>query len=168
MEGLNKKILVTYMQAFQEPNLVPDLPFAVAILERELSASQYIKLYRSVGDQVNWDSRLKMSRAKLSELLARTCNRIFMLQEKGLALGMCEFSIGDSDIELTHFGLVPRAQGRGLGFVFLAQCLNIIWAQKPNRIWLHTDEWDSQNAQKLYARAGFAVFKQVMEEPDLL
>jgi GNAT superfamily N-acetyltransferase len=90
-----------------------------------------------------------------------------MTREPYLALyrRVCEFDRSVfPQIELKNFGLVPDAQGRGLGPWLLATALQGEWRSNPDRIWLHTDTWDHPAAQRVYERAGFRVF-DVRDEP---
>jgi len=41
-------------------------------------------------------------------------------------------------------------------------------ALEPDRIWLHTDEWDHPAARSVYERAGFRVFDERHEVADPL
>jgi ribosomal protein S18 acetylase RimI-like enzyme len=168
METVSKKILVTYMQAVAPPQTNAELPPSYSIEQARLSTVQYLEIYRRVGTQVNWDSRLKLSELELNDLLSSTDNFLLLLSEANSKLGFCEFTIRNNDIELTHFGIVPEAQGRGLAFAFLSKSLEVLWQQKPKRVWLHTDEWDSPKAQELYSRMGFVIYEQRREDPEPL
>ena len=106
--------------------------------------------------------------ADLETLLALPSSFVFVLMLQGKSVGMCEFNgVGNADVELMHFGLVPEAQGRRLGPFLLDWSLRRIWAEGAKRIWLHTDTNDHAKAQSVYARAGFAVFDRRLETfPD--
>ena len=134
-------------------------------LER-LGRDGYLALYRRVGDPLGWDQRLSMPVADLDALLAGEALHIYVLRDLGGdALGFCEFDRGRfPQIELKNFGLVPEAQGRGLGTWLLATALQGEWRSNPDRIWLHTDTWDHPGAVRVYQRAGFRVF-DVRNEP---
>jgi GNAT superfamily N-acetyltransferase len=123
-------------------------------------AEPYLALYVLVGESLGWDQRLSMSEAQLEALLGGDSLRIYVLRDiSGDALGFCEFDrSGFPQIELKNFGLVPEAQGRGLGQWLLATALQGEWRSNPDRIWLHTDTWDHPAAQRVYERAGFRVF----------
>ena len=74
----------------------------------------------------------------------------------GHALGLCELDCSAfPEIELKNFGLVPEAQGRGLGPWLLWVALSEEWTFSPTRIWLHTDTWDHPAAIRVYERVGF-------------
>lgn len=81
------------------------------------------------------------------------------------ALGFCEFDRHEfPEVELKHFGLIPEAQGRGLGPWLLSVALHGEWKSRPTRIWLHTDTWDHPAAVRLYERTGFRVY-DIRDEP---
>jgi len=132
----------------------------------QLSRAAYLDLYQRVGQPLGWNQRLTMPDAELDALLDGESLRIYVLRDVGeQALGLCEFDRSDfPHIELKNFGLVPAAQGRGLGSWLLATALLAEWRSNPDRIWLHTDEWDHPAAIKVYQRAGFEIF-DVRDEP---
>ncbi len=134
-------------------------------LER-LAREDYLALYRRVGEPLKWDQRLSMPDAELDSLLGGGSLRIYVLRDvRREALGFCEFDRAHfPQIELKNFGLVPEAQGRGLGPWLLASALQGEWRSNPDRIWLHTDTWDHPAALRVYERAGFRVF-DVRDEP---
>lgn len=130
------------------------------------SLTEYLDLYRRVGGPVRWDQRLRMPPRELIRLLESERSRLYILRsDRGQALGLCEFERSLPDIELKNFGLVPEAQGKGLGSWLLRTALHHEWKSRPARIWLHTDNWDHPAAAHLYESAGFRTFK-VREEPS--
>jgi ribosomal protein S18 acetylase RimI-like enzyme len=103
----------------------------------------------------------------LSSLLDSEFVQIYVLRAgANRALGMCEFDrSGLPEIELKNFGLVPEAQGRGLGSWLLRSALTQEWKLTPSRIWLHTDSWDHPAAIRTYESAGFRIYL-VRDEPS--
>jgi GNAT superfamily N-acetyltransferase len=163
----NEAILrVTYLEQ-TEPALPPALYWGSerVALER-MTCEAYLALYRRVGEPLRWDQRLSMSETDLKALLGGETLHLYVLRDlSGDALGFCEFDrSGFPQIELKNFGLVPEAQGRGLGPWLLATALQGEWRSNPDRIWLHTDVWDHPAALRVYERAGFQVF-EVRDEP---
>jgi GNAT superfamily N-acetyltransferase len=160
------KLRVTYLEQ-NEPSTPPPLYWGSerVTLER-LQRQSYLSLYRRVGEPLGWDQRLRMPEEELEALLAGGFLRIYVLRSVQTdALGFCEFDRTEfPQIELKNFGLVPEAQGRGLGPWLLATALHGEWRSNPDRIWLHTDTWDHPAAIKIYQRAGFRVF-DVRDEP---
>ncbi|RUW69023.1 MULTISPECIES: GNAT family N-acetyltransferase [unclassified Mesorhizobium] len=163
-------LLVTYMEMTEPPSGAAfSAPTAGATVEREaLDIASYFSLYRAVGEAVQWDQRLRMKAADLERLLASPATHVHVLRVDSEAAGLCEFnSVGQSVVELTHFGLVPAFQGRGLGPFLLDRSLRAIWSYRPERLWLHTDTYDHPNAQPVYRRAGFRPYAQRIETfPD--
>ncbi|MBV7520051.1 N-acetyltransferase [Ensifer sp. ENS12] len=163
------QLLVTYMEMRgQRAGEALPPPIEHAAVAPELpDAATFLSLYRAVGEPLRWDQRLRMSAAELDGFLRSESTGLHILRVDDRAVGLCEFDrVGTPDIELTHFGLVPEAYGRKLGPFLLDSALRAVWSRGPNRIWLHTDEWDHPKAQDTYRRAGFSVFAQKREEVD--
>jgi GNAT superfamily N-acetyltransferase len=157
---------VTYLEQ-REPARPPAVYWGSERVSIERMAPQdYLALYRRVGAPLRWDQRTTMPAAELAALLAGESLHIYVLRDlRAEALGFCEFDRSAfPEIELKHFGLVPEAQGRGLGPWLLATALQDEWRSNPDRIWLRTDTWDHPAAVQIYERAGFTVF-DVREEP---
>jgi GNAT superfamily N-acetyltransferase len=169
MDGHRSKravLRVTYLEQ-SDPAPRPALYWGSerVALER-MTREIYLALYRRVGEPLRWDQRSSMPEPDLEALLDGESLHIYVLRDlEGDALGFCEFDRSDfPQIELKNFGLVPEAQGRGLGPWLLATALQGEWRSNPDRIWLHTDTWDHPAAVRIYERAGFRVF-DVREEP---
>lgn len=118
------RLLVSYMEQVATPHgpaLSP--PVAAVRIEKEvLDVEDYLQLYRSVGEHLQWDERLRMSRDELAAFLNSCCN--YILRRKGQPVGLCEFAgIGAREVELKHFGLIPDVQGCGLGPYLLDRAL---------------------------------------------
>jgi len=161
-QGTNETVLrVTYLEQ-SEPAPPPALYWGSerVTLER-MACPDYLELYRRVGGPLRWDQRLSMPADELAALLGGEALHIHVLRDvHGEALGFCEFDRRHfPQIELKNFGLVPEAQGRGLGPWLLATALQREWRSNPDRIWLHTDTWDHPAAIPIYERAGFRVFE---------
>jgi len=145
------------------PPVPPPSPDA-AISRERMAIAEYLDLYRRIGGPVQWDSRLKMSAADLDRWLAAASSHVHVLRLGGRTVGLCEFDgIGLSEVELVHFGLDASVQGRGLGSYLLDRSLRDCWSFSPMRIWLHTDTNDHPIASSVYAKAGFAAYKQQVE-----
>ncbi len=160
---------VTYLEMLAPPP-PPSYTEADKVVLERLDVHSYLALYRRVGDPLGWDTRLKLDEAELSELLSGDRLRIYVLRDSsGAALGFCEFDCAAfPQIELKNFGLVPDAQGRGLGPWLLAVALQEQWNTKPSRIWLHTDTLDHPAAKQVYEKAGFKVYDVRDERADEL
>ncbi len=136
------------------------------IVRERFNRTDYLDLYRRVGEPLRWGQRLQMPDAELVALLDGGSLNIYVLRsEREQALGFCEFDRRMfPDIELKHFGLVAEAQGQGLGPWLLSVALREEWISGSTRIWLHTDTWDHPAAIRVYERAGFRKYA-VRDEP---
>lgn len=159
-------VTVTYLELRRPPRATLARGGDERISVERLGLEAYLALYRRVGEPWGWDQRLRMPAPELDALLASGRLRLHVLRGGGgEALGLCEFDLGGfPDVELRNFGLVPEAQGRGLGPWLLGCALAAEWRAGPTRVWLHTDTWDHPAAIAVYERAGFAVY-DVREEP---
>lgn len=156
---------VSYLELRASPTAPAAAPGPERIAVEALGLEDYLALYRQVGAQVRWDQRLRMPAAELAALLGSGRLRLYVLRAAdGTALGLCEFDRGGfPEVELKNFGLVPAAQGRGLGRWLLASSLGAEWRERPARIWLHTDSWDHPAAVPLYLAAGFRLYDRRRE-----
>lgn len=155
------ELLVTYMEMTAPPAgqpLAPRDPSATIAPER-LGLDAYRALYRTVGEAVQWDERLRLDDAALAAILGSPEVTVLVLRLDGTAAGFCEIDgRAGEEIEITYFGLAPVAQGRGLGPVLLDRALRAAWQRRPRRVWLHTDTNDHPRAQATYERAGFRAY----------
>ncbi len=148
------------MEAFGPPESVPSPEVPATVAAERLGVDAYLALYKEVGEAVRWDQRLQLDPDALAKLLAAPACRIHVLRgADSAAIGMCEFDrSGHPQVELKNFGIVPALYGRGLGGFLLASALQAEWADRPDRIWLHTDDWDHAAAVRTYERAGFRTY----------
>ena len=162
----DQTLRVTYLELSHAPAPVPVRAGVELVGAERLGLEPYLALYRRVGAPLRWDQRLRMAPAELAVLLRAPRLSLYVLRgASGEALGLCEFDrAAFPQIELKNFGLVPAAQGRGLGPWLLATALDGEWRVKPSRIWLHTDTWDHPAAIPVYLRAGFRIYAE-RDEP---
>jgi len=163
-------VQVTYMELHESPAPPIERCGVERIARERLSLSDYLMLYRNVGEPLRWDQRLQMPEAELRALLDGDLLSIYVLRNlQGHALGFCEFDLSAlPEIELKNFGLISAAQGSGLGPWLLTVALHAVWRSNPKRIWLHTDSWDHPAAIRVYKRAGFRVYEVRREAPGML
>lgn len=144
------------------PALSP--PDGTILMREYLPLGDYLGLYREVGAPLDWDQRLRMPRQDLAILLAKPSTWLNVLRVDGAVAGFCEFiEVGEPIVELAHFGLAEAFRGRGLGPYLLDRSLRVIWAMRPERVWLHTDTNDHPKALSVYLRAGFTIRERRME-----
>ena len=149
------------------PPMQPPMP-GLSVSTALLGVDDYLTLFREVGGPIGWDGRTEMARDDLAAFLANPKTQIFVLNITGARAGFCEFSSADApESEIVYFGLIPPAQGQKLGPYLLDYALRAHWKQHaPQRVWLHTDEWDGPRAVDTYKRAGFRVFGERRLDED--
>lgn len=169
-EADSERVWVSYLELLQTPPAPRPHAGTERIARESLSADAYLDLYVKVGTPLRWDRRLKLGRDELDGMLASDRLELYVLRDaRGIALGWCEFDRAEFPvIELTHFGLIASAQGRGLGPWLLGVALAAAWHSGARRIWLHTDSWDHPAALRVYERAGFRLFDRRYEAADRL
>jgi len=164
---LDETVRVTYLELRQPPAPPPPATRPERIAAERPTVDEYLALYRVVGAPVKWDQRLKLPQEALKALLDSEFAQIYVLRDRAnRPLGRCEFDRSPlPEIELKNFGLIPEAQGRGLGSWLLRSALTQEWSLSPSRIWLHTDNWDHPAATRTYESAGFQSYS-MRDEPS--
>jgi ribosomal protein S18 acetylase RimI-like enzyme len=139
-----------------------------AVAREALRRPDYLRLYREVGETLQWDLRLGMPDAALDRFLADPATDIHLLRLDGVPIGFCEMDRAAlPEVEIVHFGLAPSAQGKRLGPYLLDRTLRAVWEGGVKRVWLHTDTNDHAKAVATYERAGFRVYERRWETfPD--
>jgi GNAT superfamily N-acetyltransferase len=163
--------VVTYLEMFSPPELrpVPDLPgyAVVKILAPELS--WYRNLYRAVGEDWLWFSRLSMDDAKLAAILHHPDVEIYALRAKGQHVGLLELDFrAHPDCELAFLGLTADQLGSGAGRLLMNAAIQRAWSRAPaiNRFFVHTCTLDHPGAIDFYQRSGFTAYGRAVEIAD--
>ncbi|NGO68832.1 GNAT family N-acetyltransferase [Streptomyces boncukensis] len=136
-------------------------------------------LYASVGAGVSWTDRLPWPYARWREFLERPGVETWVAYERGTPAGFIELDGATEQgvCEISYFGLLPHAQGRGLGGHLLTRGTERAWdlaerweGRLPGveRVWLHTCSKDGPYARANYERRGFRVYRtEVSEKPHV-
>jgi GNAT superfamily N-acetyltransferase len=67
-------------------------------------------------------------------------------------------------VNLSYFGLMPHAVGRGMGYAFLRHAVDTAWSMGPRVVTVNTCTADHPRALPTYIRAGFRPVRQAREE----
>ena len=128
----------------------------------------YRRLYKEVGEDWYWHSRLEWDDEKLAAHLARPEIAVFELMVGGESAGYFELGKhGDGSVEIEYFGLNKRFIGKGLGGPLLTRAAEEAWKLGAVKVWLHTCTLDSERALPNYRARGFAPFKTERLEVDI-
>lgn len=154
-----------------------------------LDPAAYRAVYSAVGERYNWRDRLAWSDERLAAHLADPLVGVWLLSLNGETAGYFELHHHDVDLpasatavgqdaaaaapdarrpcELVYFGLVPAAQGLGLGRWLLERAIAQAWGEGADMLWLHTCSLDHPSAIPNYRARGFRPFASYSYEEEL-
>jgi GNAT superfamily N-acetyltransferase len=123
--------------------------------------SFYRYLYNTIGEEWLWYERRVMDDATLSTIIHDEKVFMYALYVGGVPAGYVELDYrAPSNIEVAYLGLIPEFVGRGLGWRLVDWALEDAWNREPDRVWIHTCNFDHPAALPLYQKAGFSPFNQ--------
>ena len=127
----------------------------------------YRQLFTHVGGDWLWFSRLTLSDAELSAILADPQVQVHAVEKNGTAQGILELYFrAPGECELAYFGLGPALVGTGTGAWLMDQAITMAWAQPISRFHVHTCTLDSPQALTFYIRSGFTPIQRRIEIAD--
>lgn len=163
--------VVTCLEMKQRPRPKPTRPLeSPLVLQRveEPDIAAYRALYRAVGQDWLWYSRLVMPDDELRGILEDRDVEVYVLSSLRRQIGLLELDFRkEGECELAFFGLVKDAIGQGAGRYLMDQALLRAWARPIERLWVHTCTCDHPAALDFYRRSGFVPFAfEVEVSPD--
>jgi GNAT superfamily N-acetyltransferase len=163
--------VVTFLEMTTRPASVPEvvLPDGItldALHRPDLAA--YRTLFRKVGADWLWCSRLIISDEELGAILNDDHYEIFVVRNDGEDIGLLELDFRKpAECELAFFGLVSGASGKGLGRALMNMALELAWSHPIRRMLVRTCTFDHPSALGFYVRSGFRPYAvQVEVQPD--
>jgi len=160
---------VTFLEMTAKPALSPGLPAGYELTRVTSSGRDAYKLlFRTVGEDWLWFSRLSLPDEKLAAVLDDPLIEAFALRRDGADVGMLELDFRVAgQCEIVYFGLAAGMIGKGVGRTLMNNAIAIAWAKPIQRLWLHTCHFDSPQALSFYKRSGFIPYKFAVEvHPD--
>lgn len=158
------KATVTHLEMTARPRTLPPLPVNVsATLVRATGIPLHFYRYLQwqVGHQWIWVERLRMDDKALASIVHDTKTRIYVLSVDGAPAGFFELrETRESTVELSYFGLMAHAIGRGLGEWMLGQAISLAFSFPASRVTVNTNTLDHPAALPLYQRMGFSPVSQ--------
>lgn len=161
--------VVTFLERRSPPAAPPVRPEGVDLtLEKRPDPEGYRALYREIGADWLWFSRLLLPESALATTLSESHRELRIARNGGAAIGLVELDRSDpASVEIAFFGLVPSAVGRGLGRWLMEEGLAAAWSDPPvDRVWLHTCTLDHPNALGFYQKCGFVPYHRAIEIAD--
>jgi GNAT superfamily N-acetyltransferase len=160
--------VVTHLEMIERPALRPD-PSGTWMLRRvENPALDWFRdLYRRVGEEWLWFSRVRMSDAELAAIVQSPLVEVHALVEDGRDEGLLELDFREAgNCELVFFGVTARLIGSGAGRWLMNRALELAWSRDVKRVWVHTCSFDHPSALAFYQRSGFRAFRRQIEVAD--
>ncbi|WP_296597077.1 GNAT family N-acetyltransferase [Phenylobacterium sp.] len=158
----------TSLQMFARPPKRPvpaTPPFRLVRLEN-VTAQDYLDLYRAVGRDWLWFMRLALSEADLLKIVRDPLVEVYRLEGEG-GVGILELDFRqEGECELAFFGVSPGLVGTGAGRWLMEQAMELAWSRPIRRFWVHTCTLDHQGAVAFYMRSGFVPFRRKVEITD--
>jgi len=164
--------IVTWLEMRAPPALPPvAAPAGVTIKPVPApSVDWYRDLYRRVGSDWLWFSRLAMSKAGLAAILGDARVEVHAIRRSGEEIGLIELDRRkEGETELAFFGLVAEATGQGIGRWALARAIALAFdggKKAPGRLFVHTCTHDHPAALGLYKNCGFVPYRRSVEIAD--
>lgn len=132
-------------------------------------ATGYRQLFRRIGSNWLWFSRLVMSDEDLSAIISDKAVEIYVIEDQhGMDIGMLELDLRmPGECEIAFVGLLPELAGLGHGRWLLGETLRLAWREGVRRVHVHTCTLDHPAALPAYRSAGFVAYKRAVERfPD--
>ncbi|WP_244493764.1 N-acetyltransferase [Aureimonas sp. AU4] len=134
-----------------------------------IDVETYLGLYRHVGADHLWFSRLYMSRDELAAILASPRTEVYAYRVGARDEGILELDFAEAGAcEIKYFGVARSLQGTGAARRLMNFALSRAFAAEGvRRVWLHTNTIDHPRALDFYRRTGFRPIGQEIEiTPD--
>lgn len=165
--------IVTYLEMHAPPAPLrepTDANFALRAVPRP-DLDWYRDLFRRIGEDYLWLSRLTMKDAALAAILHDPDVAVYALEYEGRDEGLLELDFRDAPTaELGFLGVTAELVGSGAGRFLMNRAMEHAWARSPIRVMVHTCTLDHPGAVSFYLRAGFKPYAraiEVMDDPRL-
>ena len=161
--------IATYLEMVGRPPLrpVPDTGLTLSPMSPP-DLTRYKAIFKAVGEDWLWFSRLTMSDEELSKTINNPAVEIFTVQKNDTDIGLLEIELGDrKTMELGYFGLAENTVGTGAGRFMMDQAIRRVFDHHgAKRFDVHTCTMDSPQALAFYIRSGFIPYKRAIEVAD--
>ena len=161
--------VVTHLQMFERPPERAERSEASWTLRKAAPAAVdwYRALFRRIGEEWLWASRLEMSDVELRTVLGDPLYDAYAFEAAEQEEGLVELDYRtEGECELSFFGLTPAMGGKGAGRWMMNRALELAWSRPIHRLWVHTCSLDHPGALDFYIRSGFVPFRRQIEVVD--
>lgn len=130
----------------------------------DLSPADYRRIYRAVGEDWLWSSRLVLADEALSAIIHSPDVEIYQLRTPTGEEGLLELDFRKPGAcELAFFGLSRGLIGGPAGRWLMNRAIERAWGRPIDRFWVHTCTFDHPAALEFYLRSGFAPYQRQIE-----
>ncbi len=161
--------VVTCLEMRAKPALPPERP-AAPWAQRQVPAPDpdwYREIFRRVGLEWLWFSRLAMPRPELVAILHDPGIEVYALEVDGRDEGLMELDFRlAGQCELAFFGVTRAVHGEGAGRWLMNRAIERAWSRPIDRFWVHTCTHDHPGALAFYLRSGFQAYARRVEVAD--
>ena len=162
--------LTTHLEMRSPPPPRPVPPRPDLALERHgrVDLARYRDLFRRVGQEWLWFSRLLMPDEPLAAIVHDPGVEVWVLSREGEDVGLLELDRREpGEVELAFFGLVADVVGGGAGRLLMSRAIERAFAEPGvRRFWVHTCTLDHPAALAFYIRSGFTPYARSVEVAD--
>jgi GNAT superfamily N-acetyltransferase len=160
--------VVTHLEMTARPPQRPDPsgPWSIRRVEHP-GLDWFRDLYRRIGEEWLWFSRLRMSDEELAAIIHSPQVELHALVQDGRDEGLLELDFRQAgQCELAFFGVTAKLIGSGAGRFLMNRALELAWSRPVTRAWVHTCSFDHPSALAFYQRSGFVPFRRQIEIAD--
>ena len=161
--------VATYLQMFQRPapRTGPSKESWTLRQTNFPNLDDYRGLFRLIGQEWLWFSRLRLSDGELGKILNDPLYDTYVFNAGDENRGLLELDFRfEGDCEIQFFGLASEMLGQGAGRWMMNRALELAWSRPIRRLWLHTCTFDHPEALDFYIRTGFAPYRRQVEVAD--
>ncbi len=163
-------VTVTFLRMDRAPSLpAPRLPLDTDLVRVATPTVPFYRyLYDTVGGRHLWWLRRAMPDSALAGILDDKAVSIYVLYRGGEPAGFFELDgRARPDVNLSYFGLMPHAVGRGIGGAFLRAAVDEAFVSSGRGVTVNTCTADHPRALPTYLRTGFKPVRSVREIWDV-
>ncbi|MFM9938713.1 MAG: GNAT family N-acetyltransferase [Hyphomicrobiaceae bacterium] len=162
--------IVTSLEMMLAPNPAPvvSAPVGASLARCERpDLDWYRRLFRKVGEEWLWFSRLRLADEALAAIIHDPAVAVHALSVDGSEAGLLELDFRvPEECEIAFFGVIPSLIGKGVGGYLMREAITRAWAAPIRRMWVHTCTLDHPAALQFYRHLGFRAYAQQIEIAD--